>query len=64
MVGLGAVAWYSVTRLALEGLRLENWKVGGIATAYFVMGTVLLATLAVAVVRLRAVTPTKKRRQR
>lgn len=64
MVGLGAVAWYSVTRLALEGLRLENWQVGGIATAYFVMGGVLLATLAAAILRLRLATPTKKRRQR
>lgn len=64
MVGLGAVAWYSVTRLALEGLRLENWRVGGIATAYFVMGAVLLATLAVAIVRLRTAAPAKKRRQR
>lgn len=69
MVGLGAVAWYSATRLALEGLRLENWKVGGIATASVVMGAVLLITLAVAVVRLRAAAPTfaaaaKKRGQR
>ena len=64
MIGLGAVAWYSVTRLALEGLRLENWRVGGIATAYFVMGAVLLATLAVAIVRLRTAAPAKKRRQR
>lgn len=57
MVGLGAVAWYSVTRLSLEGLRLENWKVGGIATAYFVMGGVLLATLIVAALRLRSAAP-------
>ena len=64
MVGLGAVAWYSVTRIALEGLRLENWQVGGIATAYFVMGAVLLVTLVVAIVRLRTATPAKKRRQR
>lgn len=64
MVGLGAVAWYSVTRIALEGLRLENWQVGGIATAYFVMGAVLLATLAVAIMRLRTAAPAKKRRQR
>ena len=69
MVGLAAVAWYSATRLALEGLRLENWKVGGIATAYFVMGAVLLIALGVAVVRLRAAAPTlasaaKKRRRR
>lgn len=69
MVGLAAVAWYSATRLALEGLRLENWKVGGIATAYFVMGTVLLIALGVAVVRLRAAAPTlasaaNKRRRR
>lgn len=69
MVGLAAVAWYSATRLALEGLRLENWKVGGIATAFFVMGAVLLIALGVAVVRLRAAAPTlasaaKKRRRR
>ena len=69
MVGLAAVAWYSATRLALEGLRLENWKVGGIATAYFVMGAVLLIALGVAVVRLRAAAPplasaAKKRRRR
>jgi phosphatidylglycerol:prolipoprotein diacylglycerol transferase len=64
MIGLGAVAWYSVTRIALEGLRLENWQVGGIATAYFVMGAVLLATLVVAAVRLRAASPAKKQRQR
>ncbi|NBP83007.1 prolipoprotein diacylglyceryl transferase [bacterium] len=64
MIGLAAVAWYSVTRIALEGLRLENWQVGGIATAYFVMGAALLATLAVAIVRFRSVTPAKKRRQR
>jgi phosphatidylglycerol:prolipoprotein diacylglycerol transferase len=64
MIGLGAVAWYSVTRIALEGLRLENWQVGGIATAYFVMGTVLLVTLLVAIVRLRTATPAKKQRQR
>jgi prolipoprotein diacylglyceryltransferase len=64
MVGLGAVAWYSVTRIALEGLRLENWQVGGIATAYFVMGAVLLVTLVVAIVRLRTATPAKKRPQR
>ena len=50
--------------LALEGLRLENWRVGGIATAYFVMGAALLATLAVAIVRLRTAAPAKKRRQR
>jgi prolipoprotein diacylglyceryltransferase len=53
-----------VTRIALEGLRLENWQVGGVATAYFVMGTVLLATLVVAAVRLRAASPAKKQRQR
>jgi phosphatidylglycerol:prolipoprotein diacylglycerol transferase len=64
MIGLGAVAWYSVTRIALEGLRLENWQVGGVATAYFVMGAVLLATLVVAAVRLRAASPAKKQRQR
>jgi phosphatidylglycerol:prolipoprotein diacylglycerol transferase len=64
MIGLGAVAWYSVTRIALEGLRLENWQVGGIATAYFVMGAVLLVTLLVAIVRLRTATPAKKQRQR
>jgi len=64
MVGLSAVAWYSVTRIALEGLRLENWQVGGIATAYFVMGAVLLATLVVAIMRLRTSAPAKKRRQR
>ena len=28
MIGLGAVAWYSVTRISLEGLRLENWQLG------------------------------------
>jgi hypothetical protein len=38
--------------------------VGGIATAYFVMGAVLLATLVVAIVRLRTVTPAKKPHQR
>jgi prolipoprotein diacylglyceryl transferase len=64
MIGFGAVAWYSVTRIALEGLRLENWQVGGIATAYFVMGAVLLVTLVVAIVRLRTATPAKKRPQR
>ena len=64
MIGLSAVAWYSVTRIALEGLRLENWQVGGIATAYFVMGAVLLVTLAVAIVRVRVATPAKMRRQR
>jgi prolipoprotein diacylglyceryltransferase len=64
MIGLGAVAWYSVTRIALEGLRLENWQVGGIATAYFVMGTVLLVTLLVAIIRLRTATSAKKQRQR
>jgi uncharacterized membrane protein YecN with MAPEG domain len=37
--------------------------VGGIATAYFVMGAVLLVTLLVAIVRLRTATPAKKRRQ-
>jgi uncharacterized membrane protein YecN with MAPEG domain len=38
--------------------------VGGIATAYFVMGAVLLVTLLVAIVRLRTATPAKKQRQR
>ena len=63
LLGLTAVAWYAVTRLALEGLRLENWKVGGVPTAYLVMGAVLLITLFVAAVRVRsAVQPTPRRR--
>ena len=63
LIGLTAVAWYAVTRLALEGLRLENWKVGGVPTAYLVMGAVLLITLFVAAVRVRsAAQPTPRRR--
>jgi phosphatidylglycerol:prolipoprotein diacylglycerol transferase len=55
LIGLSAIAWYAVTRLLLEGLRLENWKVGGVPTAYFVMGGVLLVTLVVAALRVRSV---------
>ena len=56
LIGLSAIAWYAVTRLLLEGLRLENWKVGGVPTAYFVMGSILLATLLIAAARVRAAT--------
>ena len=57
IVGLTAVAWYAVTRLALEGLRLDNWKVGGVPTAIYVMGTVLVAALALAAWRARVGRP-------
>ena len=54
LIGLSAIAWYAVTRLLLEGLRLENWKVGGVPTAYLVMGGVLLITLLIAAARVRS----------
>lgn len=54
LIGLSALAWYAVTRLLLEGLRLENWRLGEIPTAYFVMGGVLLGSLIVATMRVRA----------
>jgi phosphatidylglycerol:prolipoprotein diacylglycerol transferase len=64
--GLSAIAWYAVTRLLLEGLRLENWKVGGVPTAYLVMGGVLLATLLIAAARVRSAarTTAKPKRRR
>lgn len=54
LIGLSALAWYAVTRLLLEGLRLDNWRLGEIPTAYFVMGGVLLGSLIVATMRVRA----------
>ena len=63
LIGLSAIAWYAVTRLLLEGLRLENWKVGGVPTAYFVMGGVLLVTLVVAALRVRSVPRSVPRRR-
>ena len=53
LIGLSALAWYAATRLLLEGLRLDNWRVGGVPTAYYVMGAVLLGVAIVAVTRLR-----------
>ena len=66
LIGLSAIAWYAVTRLLLEGLRLENWKVGGVPTAYLVMGGVLLATLLIAAARVRSAarTTAKPKRRR
>ena len=60
LIGLSAIAWYAVTRLALEGLRLENWRVGGVPTAYLVMSGVLAVTLAVAALRVRAAAPQRR----
>jgi len=57
LIGLSALAWYSVTRILLEGLRLENWKLGETPTAYFAMGGVFLVTLLVAAVRVRSALP-------
>jgi prolipoprotein diacylglyceryltransferase len=57
LIGLSALAWYSVTRLLLEGFRLENWRVGDIPTAYFVMGGIFLVTLLIAVLRVRSAIP-------
>ena len=62
LIGLSAIAWYAVTRLFLEGLRLENWRVGGVPTAYYVMGGVLLVTLLVAAARVRSAAPATARR--
>jgi phosphatidylglycerol:prolipoprotein diacylglycerol transferase len=64
MIGLAAIAWYAVTRLLLEGLRLDNWKVGGVPTATLVMGSVLLVTLLVAAWRARTIRPQARRRSR
>ena len=66
LIGLSAIAWYAVTRLLLEGLRLENWKVGGVPTAYLVMGGVLLITLLIAAARVRSAarTTAKPKRRR
>ncbi|RLT26010.1 MAG: prolipoprotein diacylglyceryl transferase [Chloroflexi bacterium] len=64
MIGLAAIAWYAVTRLLLEGLRLDNWKVGGVPTATLVMGGVLLVTLLVAAWRARTIRPQARRRSR
>ena len=64
MIGLAAIAWYAVTRLLLEGLRLDNWKVGGVPTAILVMGGVLLVTLLVAAWRARTIRPQARRRSR
>ena len=63
LIGLSAIAWYAVTRLLLEGLRLENWKVGGVPTAYFVMGGVLLVALVVAALRVRSAPRSVPRRR-
>jgi phosphatidylglycerol:prolipoprotein diacylglycerol transferase len=63
LIGLSAIAWYAVTRLLLEGLRLENWKVGGVPTAYLVMGGILLVTLLIAAARVRAAAPATARRK-
>ena len=62
LIGLSAIAWYAVTRLLFEGLRLENWKVGGVPTAYLVMGGVLLVTLLIAAARVRSAAPATARR--
>ncbi|MEI7605641.1 MAG: prolipoprotein diacylglyceryl transferase [Chloroflexota bacterium] len=64
MIGLAAIAWYAVTRLLLEGLRLDNWKVGGVPTATLVMGSVLLVTLLVTAWRARTIRPQARRRSR
>jgi phosphatidylglycerol:prolipoprotein diacylglycerol transferase len=61
VIGLTAVAWYAVTRLALEGLRIENWKVAGVPTATIVMGLTLVATLLFAVQRTRTARPRRRR---
>ena len=53
LIGLAALAWYASTRLLLEGLRLDNWRVGGVPTAYLVMGAILVGTALVALRRLR-----------
>lgn len=53
LIGLAALSWYASTRLLLEGLRLDNWRVGGVPTAYYVMGAVLVGTALVALMRLR-----------
>jgi len=63
LIGLSAIAWYAVTRLLFEGLRLENWKVGGVPTAYLVMGGVLLVTLLIAAGRRPARTAAKPKRR-
>ena len=62
LIGLSAIAWYAVTRLLFEGLRLENWKVGGVPTAYLVMGGALLVTLLIAAARVRSAAPATARR--
>jgi prolipoprotein diacylglyceryl transferase len=62
LIGLSAIAWYAVTRLLLEGLRLENWKVGGVPTAYLVMGGILLVTLLIAAARVRSAAPATARK--
>ena len=62
LIGLSAIAWYAVTRLLFEGLRLENWKVGGVPTAYLVMGGILLVTLLIAAARVRSAAPATARR--
>ena len=54
LAGLAALAWYASTRLLLEGLRLDNWRVGGVPTAYLVMGAVLVCTALVALQRVRS----------
>ncbi|MGI9095776.1 MAG: prolipoprotein diacylglyceryl transferase [Candidatus Limnocylindrus sp.] len=61
LIGLAALAWYASTRLLLEGLRLDNWRVGGVPTAYIVMGAVLIGTALVALLRLRLGSRTNSR---
>lgn len=60
-IGLAALAWYAATRLLLEGLRLDNWRVGGVPTAYYVMGAILLVVAAVSVARLRLAARPRRR---
>ena len=44
---LGWVIWYSVVRLAVETLRVNNWTLGGVPTAVAVSVVLLVGALAV-----------------
>jgi phosphatidylglycerol:prolipoprotein diacylglycerol transferase len=51
---LGWLVWYSVVRLGLETLRVDNWTVGGVPTAMIVSTVLVVGAVTVLARRRRA----------